>query len=51
MNCRVKPGNDAVNFLAAVFSASRSHGAVDPRNLDPVADPADAQDLLSLADG
>jgi hypothetical protein len=28
-----------------------SRRAVDPRNLDPVAEPADAQNLLSLADG
>jgi hypothetical protein len=28
-----------------------SYGAADPRNLDLVAEPTDAQNLLSLADG
>jgi hypothetical protein len=42
-------------YEAALRAASRpghrSHRAFDPRDLDVVAEPADAQNLLSLADG
>ena len=54
MDCRVKPGNDAViwsRILRATSDAPPSHRAIDPRDLDSVAEPADAQNLLPLADG
>jgi hypothetical protein len=45
----IKP--NPMQLLAAMLTASTSHRAVDPRNLDLVAEPADTQNLLSLADG